>query len=289
MKYFGRVTGVLTMLLSAGCLMAIPVKAAGEDSQVATAAVSQPADANGDSGAGPSNGDTARASSEGKKADVKPSQSATSFHTLFSDLGSDFKHLPSGDSLLVGSIGGALAIGAHEIDSSVNQRLARDGGFFKAGNLIGSSETLMGASVAAYSLGRVTGHSRVAHVGLDLLRAQIVTETMVLSLKVTVRQPRPDGSSGFAFPSGHAAMAFATATVIQRHHGILWALPTYALATYVATSRLHDNVHYLSDVVFGAAVGTIAGRTVTRHGRSNFALVPFATPGGGGLLVARSW
>ena len=37
------------------------------------------------------------------------------------------------------------------------------------------------------------------------------------------------------------------------------------IASYVATSRLHDNRHYLSDVVFGAAVGSIAGRTVVHH------------------------
>ena len=73
----------------------------------------------------------------------------------------------------------------------------------------------------------------------------------------------------------------------QRCHGWLWALPAYGLASYVAASRLHDNVHYLSDVVFGAAVGTIAGRTVTRHGRSNFAMMPMLVPGGAGFVVVR--
>jgi membrane-associated phospholipid phosphatase len=28
----------------------------------------------------------------------------------------------------------------------------------------------------------------------------------------------------------------------------------------VATSRIHDNKHYLSDVIFGAALGTAIGR-----------------------------
>jgi membrane-associated phospholipid phosphatase len=126
-------------------------------------------------------------------------------------------------------------------------------------------------------------------VGLDLLRAQMVTEAMVESLKYTVGRPRPDGSSGYAFPSGHAAMTFATAIVLQRHHGWRWALPAYGLATYVAMSALQDNVHSLSDVVFGAAVGTLVARTVTRHGGSNFAVVPFAMPGGQGVALARTW
>jgi membrane-associated phospholipid phosphatase len=217
------------------------------------------------------------------------SANTTSLHTLFRDLGGDFKHLPSRDSLWVAAIGGGLALAVHPADSSFNQRLANDGGFFKTGNILGNGGTLLGASAAAYGIGRVTGNSRIAHTGLDLLRAQIVTETMVESLKYTVRRPRPDGSGGFSFPSGHAAMAFATATVLERHHGLKWAIPAYALASYVAMSRLHDNVHNLSDVMFGSAVGIIAGRTVTRHGRSNFALVPFATPHGRGLLVAYSW
>lgn len=213
---------------------------------------------------------------------------STGLRSLVRDLARDFKHLPSRDSLLVASIGGGLALSVHPLDPDVNQRLANDGGFFKAGAVIGNTATLMGVSAAAYGLGLATGHSRVAHVGLDLLRAQILTEAMVQSLKFTVERPRPDGSSGYAFPSGHAAVTFATATVIQRHHGFLWALPTYAVATYVATARLHDNVHNLSDVVFGAAVGTIAGRTVTRHGHSNFALVPAAIPGGAALIVVRT-
>jgi hypothetical protein len=44
-----------------------------------------------------------------------------------------------------------------------------------------------------------------------------------------------------------------------------------------------------SDVVFGATVGTIAGRTVTRHGRSNFSLVPISTSGGKGFTLVYIW
>jgi hypothetical protein len=50
-------------------------------------------------------------------------------------------------------------------------------------------------------------------------------------------------------------------------------------------SRLHDNKHYLSDVVFGAALGTVVGRNVTRHGSSNFSFFPMAVPGGGALAL----
>jgi len=61
-------------------------------------------------------------------------------------------------------------------------------------------------------------------------------------------------------------------------------VPTYLVASYVALSRLHENVHFLSDVVFGAALGTVVGRTVTWHGR-NFYASPMLIPKGTGIIV----
>ena len=62
-------------------------------------------------------------------------------------------------------------------------------------------------------------------------------------------------------------------------------MPTYTVATYVAMSRLHENVHFLSDVVFGSAVGIVSGRAVTRRGRRYWELVPAPAPGGGAGLM----
>jgi hypothetical protein len=48
-------------------------------------------------------------------------------------------------------------------------------------------------------------------------------------------------------------------------------------------------VHYLSDVVFGAAVGSIAGRTVVHHAADYWAFTPVSVPGGGvALMVTRA-
>jgi membrane-associated phospholipid phosphatase len=41
-------------------------------------------------------------------------------------------------------------------------------------------------------------------------------------------------------------------------------VPAYALASAVAVSRLQRNKHYLSDVMAGATLGYIVGRTVVR-------------------------
>ena len=58
----------------------------------------------------------------------------------------------------------------------------------------------------------------------------------------------------------------------------------FDIAYYVATSRLHDDRHFLSDVVFGASLGMASGWTVVgRHGRSSYAVMP--VPVRGGVMV----
>jgi len=124
---------------------------------------------------------------------------------------------------------------------------------------------------------------------MDELEGQLLAGGIVLGLKQAVRRERPiedDGTqaTGFAFPSGHAAATFAAATILQQHLGYRAGVPTYLVATYVAMSRLHEGVHSASDVVFGATIGIIVGRTVTWHGR-NFYASPMLLPKGGGVIV----
>jgi undecaprenyl-diphosphatase len=64
-----------------------------------------------------------------------------------------------------------------------------------------------------------------------------------------VRLP-PTGS----FPSGHATVAFACATVLALAVPRL-ALPLFALAALVAWSRVYVGVHYPLDVAGGALLG----------------------------------
>ena len=102
-----------------------------------------------------------------------------------------------------------------------------------------------------------------------------------------MRRDRPTGDC-CSFPSGHAVNAFAAASVLERHLGARGAWPTLVLATYVGASRLHENRHYLSDVLFGAAVGSSIGWTVVgRHGRDSYAIVPVPVRGGMAAVVTR--
>jgi membrane-associated phospholipid phosphatase len=60
------------------------------------------------------------------------------------------------------------------------------------------------------------------------------------------------------------------------------------MATYVAASRLTENRHYLSDVLFGAGIGIVSGRAVTiRRGSERFALSPAVYHHGVSLSLVR--
>jgi membrane-associated phospholipid phosphatase len=99
--------------------------------------------------------------------------------------------------------------------------------------------------------------------GRDIVRAQVVSQVMVQTLKYTVQRDRPDHSNNKSFPSGHSASAFATATVLHRYYGWKVSGPAYALGSYVALARMSWNRHHATDVVMGAGFGIASARTVT--------------------------
>jgi hypothetical protein len=234
-----------------------------------------------------------------QNAEVHPTPSHTGWATLGHDLWEDAKAFPRRPSTwVILGIGAGSALLAHPVDDDVNAHLVGSKAAERVwvpGKYLGAAYTQAGVSIGLYVIGRyivppdseapaVDGTSprtnKWSHMGFDLLRAQIISQAVVQGTKFAVRRDRPTGVC-CSFPSGHAAAAWAAATVVERHFGYRMALPTIAIASYVATSRLHDNVHFLSDVLMGSAIGTATGWTIVgRHGRSDYALVPVAVPGG---------
>ena len=213
---------------------------------------------------------------------AKPTRGFAS--ALGHNLVDDVKHIPRRNSLywLGGGVGLALAV--HPIDKKLNAHLVGHSNPFVAGEVIGEMPTILGAGAASYVLGRMNGWTRAQHLGMDEIEATLLAQGIVMGGKAIVRRDRPllaDGTkqAGYSMPSGHATMTFAAATVLQQHLGYRAGIPTYLVASYVAMSRLHDNRHYASDVVMGAATGIIIGRSVTWHGR-NFYASPQLVPGG---------
>jgi hypothetical protein len=226
------------------------------------------------------------------EAKEPPTPAHTGFRAMAKGLVGDFTHLPAKQNLYLALLGGALAAGAHPVDQTFNIRLRSHydvvNAAFAPAKYFGNTPEQVALSLGTYAWGRMFDEKKVSHLGMDLLRAQIVTTALVHPIKYATHRERPDGSNAQSFPSGHAAVTFAGATVLERHLGWRNSLLAYAVAAYVAASRLHDNRHYLSDVAFGAAVGTIAGRTVTQHGRDNWTVIPVDIPGGVAVLAMRT-
>ena len=208
------------------------------------------------------------------------------FRNLFDQTANDFRHLVSRDSGLIAAIGGAAALAGRAADRQSSTAMSGSAGLhgvFGPGETIGGARTQAAAAAATYALGRMTSNATVTRIGADLIRAQIVTQTVTTMVKGTVNRTRPDGTQ-YSFPSGHSSVTFATATVLQRNLGWKAGVPAYAVAGYVAASRVQAKRHFLSDVTFGAALGIVAGRAVTvGRGNHRFAVAPTAVPGGGGV------
>jgi membrane-associated phospholipid phosphatase len=233
-----------------------------------------------------------RPRTEGSQREKPTTPPHTGVLALLDGLREDVKDIPSKPNLYLALIGGTLALGVHPADQTFNVHLRSHydlvNTIFAPAKYYGGTPEQVALSLGTYAFGRMFDQPKVSHLGMDLLRAQAISELLVQPVKMATGRTRPDGSDNRSFPSGHAAATFAAATVLERHLGWKRSALAYAVATYVAASRLHDNVHYLSDVAMGAFVGTIAGRTVTEHGRETWTLAPTPVPGGFALMVQKN-
>ena len=218
----------------------------------------------------------------------EPDPDLPSVASLFLDLGQDVRRLPSLETALILGVGGASSLAVYPWDDEIVEHMVEEfgsSGFFDAGEVAGYLGVQLGAGLAVFATGRLTGSSLFSRLGSDLFRAQILNAAATHGTKALVQRRRPNGGR-HSFPSGHASSTFATAAVLQRHLGWRAGVPAYALAAYTGASRLADDKHFLSDVIFGAAVGIVVGRTVTIGlGSSRVQLTPTTARGAIGLLA----
>ncbi|MEA2247804.1 MAG: hypothetical protein QOH46_2333 [Solirubrobacteraceae bacterium] len=98
--------------------------------------------------------------------------------------------------------------------------------------------------------------------GVEAVAATYLLNTAV---KGVIRRKRPalDGlpaliatPTKLSFPSAHASSSFAAA---RAYSGLLPTGPLYATAAAMGLSRVYLGVHYPSDIVAGAMLGTLIG------------------------------
>jgi len=121
-----------------------------------------------------------------------------------------------------------------------------------------------GSLVAIAAVAAVLLAARRRLALLAFVLAECLAPLVTAALKSLGGRPRPPAglvhAGGFSFPSGHAAYAGVTcAAAVLLFSAPVWRRRSWALATVgivgMAWSRTYLQVHWLSDVVAGAAVG----------------------------------
>jgi membrane-associated phospholipid phosphatase len=211
------------------------------------------------------------------------------FHQLVSNLKQDVRALPSNETAVILAAGTTVALLMHPADDNLSE-WARTGdrpGYTSIGSFLGNGWIQAGAAVATYAVGQSRRNTAVAHLGTDLIRAQLLNGIATRGLKLAADRRRP-GGGGHSLPSGHTSAAFTTAAVLGSHYGWKVAIPAYAAAGFIGWTRVHDNAHWATDVLVGAAVGTLVGRTITRtHMPSSWTVVPTASTTGAAVFVVK--
>lgn len=144
---------------------------------------------------------------------------------------------------------------------------------------------IIGASM--YGVGRLTSNEEMADLGLHGTEAILVGLALTSGIKVLAGRARPylghDDPHNFgllrgwgdhdytSFPSGHTLIAFAAAAAVTEESRRFWpdavwpvGVAMYGGAALVGWSRMFDDMHWMSDVVVGGAIGVFSGRKIVR-------------------------
>lgn len=106
-------------------------------------------------------------------------------------------------------------------------------------------------------------------------------------LKRAINRERPNGGD-HSFPSGHTSAAFQGAAFIHKRYGVEYAIPAYVGATFVGYSRVKANKHHTSDVLAGAAIGTLSSWYFTKQ-YDNASVAVITTPDYYGVTVQATY
>lgn len=224
-----------------------------------------------------------------------PSSDAT-FRAFPRSLASNGAGLIARQNLLPLLVGSGLTVMARGLDHEAQRAIADHASpVGDVGDLMGDRFVVTGTVLGLFVTGQLVPEGRFRNVTFDLAQGYVINGVLTAILKRSVGRTRPDSTNSLSFPSGHTSMSFMFATVLGYHMGLKAAIPAAAVATFIGASRVEHNAHYLSDVVAGATLGYIVGRTVTAHvgqGRvvqRALSISPMPIAGGWGVVVNLQW
>lgn len=207
--------------------------------------------------------------------------------------------------------GQSVTLPPFEVDHEISEMVARTDGKRSLGALkptyypgLAATSRLAGMMVVDitglhdYS---ATSYARMFRFHQALYYTKVVTHLA----KRNIQRYRPDRSDTYAFFSGHTSTAFATSTFlyleardfIDGHNQSLpllsprsWKMLSFGMfygwAGYVGFSRIYDKKHYLSDVLLGAASGTLISYLLYPHEKKNEQIHIGLQPAAGGVALA---
>lgn len=147
-----------------------------------------------------------------------------------------------------------------------------------------------------YLAGVASENKTAVAVAQDGLAASLIASGLITpAIKLAVGRSRPRDNAGIAnfkpfsepnasFPSGHTTEAFALAAVIADHYSENWVgYSAYSVAGLVGLARTYHDAHFASDVLLGAVIGTLVGKSVVAHNTTlrsdNLVLLPDVSQG----------
>jgi hypothetical protein len=162
------------------------------------------------------------------------------------------------------------------------------------GDQLGQAYVIGPLAGALFGAGRLARDQRFRDATYDIAQVTLVAVTYTTALKYATQRTRPDGSDKLSFPSGHTSNAFAWATVGAHYYGWKLGVPGYLVAGLIGVARMEKSAHHLSDVLAGAGIGYIVGRTAIRRdgepvpGKPRVRLAPGVDPRGAGAGLVLS-
>ena len=187
-------------------------------------------------------------------------------------------HLKSGDfKWLVPAAGITTGLMVTDPQSSYAMRLG-DLSAWNNGSNIGVASA-MGLTGTAYLWGRITHNERLRETGVLATEAMVNALGVDYAFKGITGRLRPQPSNyqniffhgGTSFPSDHAAVSWAFASVVAHEYPNPWAeFGAYGLALGTSIARAASEQHFLSDVFIGSLMGYEIGRQIykQRHNKN---------------------